>query len=385
MTEGILHVYHPGRHLNLFEHLPHPANSSSRNIPAPPKHILLFIGGLYDTFNGPSYVNDIAALFPLHENQEWRVMHAQLSSNGRAFGIFDLDRDIEDIGACIDYIRGQLFKDKGLDIVLMGHSTGCQDIMRYLTAPNPLNDKKAVRPVIQGAILQAAVSDRDGVLHAVEEGPEVKKAFEKAMEIANATAEKDRKDTIIPMNFTRPLFGPAPISVNRFLSLVSPDSPANPSTEDFFSYDLSDSTLLKTFGTIGRNRMLNRSTGDGPRDTQSVLILLSDSDEHVRKHVSQKKLLARWKEAMREDLGATVHGDSAVILNATHDVGGMDWPSQEARLVALRKKVLHYLKFVVGGIDAQANNIWHDDGDRVMALKAGDNRNIEEQVGVLKL
>ncbi len=385
MTTGILHTYHPTRNLNIFEHTPYPRDTPPNSFPPPPKHVLLFIGGLYDNFLQPSYVSDLAALLPLHTSQTWRVMHVQLSTHGRGWGILDIDRDIEEVGVAVNYIRSTLLKSETTDIILMGHSTGCQDIMRYLTAPNPMDDKKPPRPVVQGAILQAPVSDRDGALHAISEGPSVRKAYDAAMKIVEQTPEPDRRDTVLPINLTKPVFGPAPISVARWLSLVSPDSPSNPSIEDFFSNDLSDKTLAGTFGSIGRSRLLHRSTGDGPRDTQSILILMSDSDEHVRPQVDQKRLLQRWKAVMREDTGCVIHGDSAVILNAMHDVGGDDWPSQEARLVVMRKKVLHYLNHVVGDVGGDANEIWHKDGDRVMSMKAGDGRSVEEQVGVLKL
>lgn len=349
MTEGILHVYHPARNLNLFEHLPTSPVVPSKRIP--PKHVLLFIGGLYDTFNAPRYVNDIAALFPTHEAQEWRVMHVQLSSNGRSWGIFDIDRDIEEITVCIEFLRSKLFS-ADLDVCLMGHSTGCQDIMRYLTAPNPL-DSKPKRAKIQGAILQAPVSDRDGILQSISDGPKAKEAYESAMRIAAETT--DPRNTILPLNITKALFGPCPVSVSRFLSLVSPESPENPSTEDFFSHDLKDASLKATFGRIGRSRLLERRV---PGDAEAILVLMSDSDEHVRNDVNQKSLLARWKTFVREETGVMIHGDSAVILNALHDVGGDDWPSQEARLVVLRRKVLHYLRDVVGGVDQYANEIW---------------------------
>lgn len=385
MAEGTLHVYHGDRGLNLFEHTPRSSSIASNGRPPPPKHILLFVGGLYDNFNAPRYVNDLASLFPGHESQEWRVMHVQLSSNGRAWGFLSIDRDIEEIAVCVDFLRTKLYNNDKLDVVLMGHSTGCQDLMRYLTAPNPIDSRKPARPVVQGAILQAPVSDRDSTLQSIADGPEVKKAYDALMQIVQNTPEKDHRDTILPLNLMRPMFGVVPVSIARFLSLVSPNSPDNPSVEDFFSHDLHDSTLKKTFGSIGRNKMLNRSTGDGPRDLQSILVLMSDSDEHVGAKVSQKALLARWKEAMREDTGTSIYGDSAVILNALHDVGGDDWPSKEARLVVLRKKVIHYLRHVVGGVDHYADTIWHKDGDKVMSMKAGDGRSIEDQVGVLKL
>ena len=381
-TEGILHVYHPARNLNLLEHLPRSKQVPFQG-PAPqPKHILLFVGGLYDQFNLPRYVNDLAALFPVHASQEWRVMHVQLSSNGRSWGIFDIDRDIDEISTCIEYVRSKLFRTPELDIVLMGHSTGCQDILRYLTAPNPNGSNATKRPIIQGAIIQAPVSDRDGILQTIEDGPDAKKAYDAALRIARDTPTSEHRNVLLPMNLTKPLFGPCPVNIARFLSLVSPDSPENPSMEDFFSNDLKDARLKSTFGAIGRSRLLARRQ---PGDAEAILVLMSDSDEHVRSSVSQKNLLARWKSFMREETGAMIHGDSAVILNALHDVGGDDWPSQEARLVVLRKKVLHYLKELVGGVDQHANEIWHKDGDRVMALKIGDGRSIEDQVGVLKL
>lgn len=379
MTTGILHVYKSS--LNLLEHLP---SFQGNNYP-PPKHVLLFVGGLFHNFNLTQYVNDIAALFPLHNKQTWRVMEIQLSSNGRSWGISNIDRDVEDIATCVSFIRGSLFKDESIDIVLMGHSTGCQDVMRYLTAPNPITERNTVRSIVQGAILQAAVSDRDGALNVIEEGPEIKKAFDRAMSIAKSTPAEEARDTILPMDTTKLIFGPAPMSVARWLSLISPDSPRHPSTEDFFSNDLSEATLRKTFGSIGRNKLLHRPTGEGPRDLQYLLVLLSDSDEYVRPQVKQKELLQKWKSVMREETGASIHGDSAVIMNATHDVGGDDWPSKEARLVVLRKKVLHYLKEVVGDVGQEAYDIWHKDGDKVMAMKVGDGRSIEDQVGVLKL
>lgn len=382
---GILHTYHPARNLNLFEHTPYPPNTSPSSVP-PPKHILLFIGGLYDNYLIPSYTADLAALFPLHSAQTWRVIHIQLSSAGRAFGTLDIDRDIEEIAGAIDFIHRSLYHDTNnggaVDIVLMGHSTGCQDVMRYLTAPNPINNRKALRPVIQGAILQAPVSDRDAMNHSIQEGPEVARAYERAMQIVKNTKESEYRDVLLPLSISRQLFGPAPLSIARFLSLASPESPGVPSVEDFFSSDVSEERLRGTFGRIGRNGLL-RHSGVSVGGTQSVLVLMSDSDEHVK--VNQKKMLQRWKGIMSEDTGGTIHGDSAVILNALHDASGDDWPSQEARLVVLRRKVLQYLRDVVGDVGNDAMDVWHRDGDRVMALKSGDGRRVEDMVGVLKL
>lgn len=93
--ECILHKYFPKRYLTLLEYLYRTPSSAGVTREAQPPNVLLFIGGLYDSFRSPGYVDDLAALFPRNApNQKWRVMHVQLSSAGRAFGIFDLNRDV---------------------------------------------------------------------------------------------------------------------------------------------------------------------------------------------------------------------------------------------------------------------------------------------------
>lgn len=56
---------------------------------------VLMVWQMYDNFRSPGYIDDVAALFPRDvPDQQWRVMHVQLSSAGRAFGLFNLDRDV---------------------------------------------------------------------------------------------------------------------------------------------------------------------------------------------------------------------------------------------------------------------------------------------------
>ncbi|KAJ9656586.1 hypothetical protein H2198_004820 [Neophaeococcomyces mojaviensis] len=400
MTPGILHTYHPSRNLNLFEHTPYVLDKNPTGFsqaPKQPSHILLFIGGLFDNFNLPHYVSDLSSLFPISstQHQPWRIMHVQLSSNGRSWGIFTIDRDIEEIAVAIDFIRTKLYTNRYVDIVLMGHSTGCQDIMRYLTAPNPLTSRSPKRPSVEGAILQAPVSDRDGVIRAIhdEDAPKARKAYDAAMKIIDATAEKDRRDLILPMNLTKPLFGPAPINIERFLSLVSPESPDRPSIEDFFSHDLKDEAFSRTFGAIRRTGVLQvcessrvkRLDNNDTGGTSSLLVLMSDSDEHVGPEVNQKELLERWRNALSKESGTHLDSLSTIILNAIHDVGGDDWPSQEARLVKLRKAVLLYMDKCVGDVSSGTWDLFEKDRQSVMKLKRDDGRDINAQVGVLKL
>lgn len=383
---GCLHLYRPPS-LTVFEYQPSvqqtPATATPDHLTSTPKHVLLFVGGLYDSLLNPQYVADIAALFPLTVPQPWRVMHIQLTSAGRHWGTTHLDRDIAEIGLAIDYLRHELFHDPSLDIVLMGHSTGCQDIMRYLTAPNPLTAPSGKpRPKIQGAILQAPVSDRDNFLHELGNSPTLPATVSKINAIIAQTPLSEHKNVVLPLNLTAPLFGPAPVCIQRYLSQTSPESPARPSIEDFFSHDLSDETLHATFGSIGRLGLLAPSGG---AIQPELLALMSDSDEYVPSHIDKARLLQRWSEVMRRDAGQVMAQESCVILNALHDISGEDWPSQEARLVEMRCAVLRYLERVVGGVSEHAWTVVDEDRTRVLKLKEGDGRKGEARIGVLKL
>ncbi len=90
-----LHRYWPKRDRVLLEYTNRSSSSGSGSSTAEPPNVLLFIGGLYDNFGSPGYIDNLAALFPRDApNQKWRLIHVQLSSAGRSFGIFDLNRDV---------------------------------------------------------------------------------------------------------------------------------------------------------------------------------------------------------------------------------------------------------------------------------------------------
>ena len=90
-----LHMYFPRRTLVLSEYIPRVDLTQARHEQRQPPNVLLFIGGMYDNFRSPRYVDDLAALFPRDEpDQKWSVFHVQLSSAGKSFGLVDLDRDV---------------------------------------------------------------------------------------------------------------------------------------------------------------------------------------------------------------------------------------------------------------------------------------------------
>ncbi|EXJ69960.1 uncharacterized protein A1O5_07033 [Cladophialophora psammophila CBS 110553] len=368
--ETIIHIYDPKRPLLLLEYV-NISDKASRQPTSSPPNVLLFVGGLFDNFRSPRYVDDLAALFPRDvPDQTWRVMHVQLSSNGRSWGLFDLDRDVAEIAAAITYIRDTITRSPSTPVVLMGHSTGCQDLMHYLISPMPTSSS---RPTISGAILQAPVSDREAILNAVSESSAAKAAYESLLQIASSTPKEKHKTTILPMDIMKPLFGPVPVTVFRFLSLASPDSPESPAMDDYYSSDLSDQRLRETFGRMGSAAHLQPS---GHLGEKSILILQGANDHSIPPSVDKALLLSRWKAALESTADAALSPHSLIIPHAVHDISGSSKETRRARLVDMRSAVLKYLQDVVGGIDPPSGGD-DDDERRPWAILHKDLKDIE--------
>ncbi len=109
------------------------------------------------------------------------------------FGTGSLDRDRMEMGCLVKYLREQgrsylhhlsaeyAEDEVGLKrIVLMGHSTGSQDVIHYLSrSPSSLSTSKSSTstsalspdslPEVDGGIMQAPASDREYFLHSTTE------------------------------------------------------------------------------------------------------------------------------------------------------------------------------------------------------------------------
>jgi pimeloyl-ACP methyl ester carboxylesterase len=340
-ASGTLHTYHPTRGLLLFEHFHHAS--------APPPNILIFVGGMFDNFLSPGYTVSLAQLF--RGSSKWRIVHIQLSSAMRGFGISSLSRDVAELSIGVKFVRENLLAgNSGGKVVLMGHSTGTQDLISYCYLDNKIAGPLSAREKVDGIILQAAVSDRDAATPGADVSRERQLRWTQCLDLARSTPEGERRTTILPMHLTNNIFGPAPLSVERFLSLASPDSPGNPAEDDLLSSDASDEWLRKTWGT---------AFGSSPPEDEGVLralsttgekqplIILSGNDEHVPTHVNQEALLEKWQNAVAK-AGGALHRSSQVIDGAIHDVSGDDAASFRAREVVLRRAVVEYLADVLG-------------------------------------
>lgn len=310
-------------------------------------HCFLFVGGLGDGLATTSYMADLVrALQPT----PWSLFSIGLSSSYGQWGTGHLDRDTDEIAMCTRYILDyKSTQYKGSKIVLMGHSSGSQAVMHYLHRPNPHTSirqfdpdlQHVTRPILDGAIMQAPVSDREVIQWVVKEGfgtkssSELQAVFKELVTLAKeAAAQKDQSiDTLLPLSLTAQLgYQGTPLSCRRFLSLVSPESPQAPAEDDLFSSDISDEQLSRTFGMIKSQGLLRTK----------LMVLFSGADQSVPDWIDKNKLLGRWKNAADNGGKYQVWDDenSAIIPNASHALSNDDQSEPRKFLCA---KVLSYL------------------------------------------
>lgn len=276
-----------------------------------------------------------------------------VTSSYQAWGVGHLDRDTDEIGECVRYIqeyKAERFGKEKRNVVLMGHSTGSQCVLHYLYRENPHTRilpfdpglKHVERPPVDGAIMQAPVSDREAIAWVLEWGvgetgpEEARDVYERLQRMARESEKADDSafDTLLPLSLTSRIGYPAntPISCRRFLSLVSPDSPGSPREDDLFSSDLSDETLGKTFGMVGRRGLLG----------YKLMVTMSGADQSVPDWVDKEKVLSRWKNATDccEGDGIWDVDCSGVIPGASHALSNDDQTEARKDLVS---RVLGYL------------------------------------------
>lgn len=288
---GLVHRYY--ENLIAFEH----ASSSGKYFPK----VILFIGGMGDGIGSVAYVNQLAAKL---EKQDWGFVEIQLTSSLDNWGTGSLARDGNEVAEALKYLRE---KAKKTHVVLMGHSTGCQDSIYYTTQnyDGSRYPDIANRPKVDGIILQAGVSDREAYVH--ESGESLWKealAFGKELLAKDREINRRRKlenpNTVelfsfIPTKYTDPFF-PTHVDSYRWVSLIDIGG-----DDDYFSSDLKDSDFAKTFGQL----------------KVPILVLLSGADEFFPDFVDIPKHIKRFESATSSELWSPY---SHIIPNASHSL-----------------------------------------------------------------
>ncbi|OCK81337.1 putative UPF0613 protein PB24D3.06c [Lepidopterella palustris CBS 459.81] len=298
---GVLHTY--GRKLVAFEHTP-----STTTLPDDGRiNTLLWIGGLGDGLLTVRYPSTLASRL----DPEWRLAEVLLSSSYKGWGTGSLKRDATELALCVSYFKQLRPKTK---IVLMGHSTGCQDIMHYLVGEGEASS--GGRPTIQGAILQAGISDREALVHHLSPAE-----YDEGVRFAREMVENGRGRDILPNSTAFALFG-APVTATRWLSLASPDKKGE---DDYFSSDLDISQLTTTFGSIKKET--------------PFMFLFSEADQHVPDSVDKMALVTKWTDVIRGNGGVVDSRNGGVVPGASHNLEG-DRPEVVTDLIERVKRFL---------------------------------------------
>ncbi|XP_042514850.1 UPF0613 protein PB24D3.06c-like [Macadamia integrifolia] len=218
------------------------------------KQQVIFVGGLTDGFLATEYLQPLSIAL---ENERWSLVQLLLSSSYTGYGTSSLKEDALEIDELIGYF---INKEDSEGVVLLGHSTGCQDIVYYMRT------NAACSRAVRAAILQAPVSDRE-YRATLPETAEM-------IDLASSMIREGRGMDLMP----REANPDAPITAYRYHSLC-----AYMGDDDMFSSDLSDDQLRMRLGHL---------------ETTPCQVIFSMADEYVPEYVDKKALVERLCRAL---------------------------------------------------------------------------------------
>ncbi|KAF8444221.1 hypothetical protein BGX38DRAFT_1271754 [Terfezia claveryi] len=310
---GIFRTYAPK--LKAFEHLP-AVNPAEATTGTEELNTILFIGGLGADILSPHYMHKrvVPSIYGDEGLAGWRAAEVAISSSARGWGTGSVERDAEELAKCVYYYKAIRPNGK---IIMMGHSTGCQDIFYMMTRLNPT-------PPVDGIILQAPVSDREALTPSPPVPP------------SSPSPPPSSRPAPPPGTPTPPeaaLFSPSN-SPPRYSAGIRPSLP----TADFFSSDFSEDVILKY--TWGRLKP----------DKTKVLVLYSEEDEWVPAEIDKEKLVATWIKIMKEKGVRVDEKNSGVVEEASHDLSEVE----ESVMQDVLGRIKRFLGWVAEGeiIDA---------------------------------
>jgi hypothetical protein len=228
--------------------------------PTPSPNYAILLGGLSDSLLPCPYT---AKLGEMCKEVGYNFVNPVMRSSGLQFGFCSLDSDAEDLTDLVRYLKTLTSlncpADVATNVVMIGHSTGCQDIVHFLRT---VADKD-VTNCVSGAVLQASCSDREGE---EDNSANVGKA--------SRMIEEGRGGEFMDRNAFW-----APITAERYMSLYG----LKGSGDSYFCSDLSAEELE---GRIGHMKSL-----------QFCVCAYSGADEYVPKRINKEELVDRLCKA----------------------------------------------------------------------------------------
>ncbi|ORZ08399.1 hypothetical protein BCR42DRAFT_382708 [Absidia repens] len=276
--KGTLFTYNKSLRLTAFE-----SGATNSN------KALIFLEGLTDGYNGVPY---LSALNDAVTKLDYSLIQMQTTSFYNGYGASSLANDAKELDYLIGYLRQHRNKTH---IVVMGHSTGCQDCYWH-------NKYGRHRQHVAGYILQAPVSDRQ---YYAAECPE----YADHLQLASTMREQGRGAEWMPRSVSD-----VPVTADRFYSLV-----ARGGDDDVFSTDLTDEELNLIYKDVN----------------QPMMAVNGQEDEYYRSSVDRMVFLERLQKvcpAIRN-----IH----VVAGADHKVNN---PQAQIALVELVSSFLESVK-----------------------------------------
>lgn len=238
------------------------------------RHVIL-VGGLTCGLLFSEYVPPLAQSLEL---LGWSLVHPLLSSSHQGWGVSSVSTDAEEL-VMLSTVLKESFDSE--EIIVAGHSTGCQDAVMY--AKKSCGESKC--PALKGVVLQGPASDRDFLTKL----PLTEGRIDLCKEMVKAGRKSDVAFRMMEIDGT-------PMTAERWLSLTTKDG-----EDDMFSFDLSDAELSERL----------HSLHDIP-----TLVLMSGSDEYqVPYGIAPQVMGARIAQA------AGSKARLAVIEGGSHDLG----------------------------------------------------------------
>jgi pimeloyl-ACP methyl ester carboxylesterase len=237
---GTLFVYSPQRRLVAF----------STDVTSP--DVVVLIGGLGD---GLLFSDTVALLAGELQRHGIALVQPLLRSSGSGWGICSLDTDVEDLDELVAHLHGAGSRR----IMLVGHSTGCQDAVHYLLVGKHVS-------LVCGVVLQAPVSDREYFATLAD----TETRLQQARQLVDAGRSHDvllRADS-----------HDVPITASRWLSLAGRDG-----EDDLFSADFTDEQLDEKLGHV--------------KKVPSVVVQ-STADEYIPSNIDARAVAHRLAGAM---------------------------------------------------------------------------------------
>ncbi|KAK4283635.1 hypothetical protein QN277_000564 [Acacia crassicarpa] len=236
----------------LFKYGPNPIQVAFKT--GDYKQQVIFIGGLTDGFLATAYLEPLAIAL---DREKWSLVQFLMSSSYSGYGTSSLQQDAKELDQLINYL---INKEDSEGVVLLGHSTGCQDIVHYM------GTNAACSRAVRAAILQAPVSDREYRATLPETASMI--------DLAANLIREGRGSELMP----READSSAPINAYRYHSLCSYNG-----DDDLFSSDFSEDQLKMKLGHMSCTH---------------CQVIFSMGDEYVPDYVDKKALVERLCRAL---------------------------------------------------------------------------------------